>query len=147
MEVYIFWAVLIIVFGIIEGVTAQLVSIWFVAGSVAGLISAVCGAPVALQAAIAVIVCVAALAITRPLVKKYITPKAQPTNADRCIGESAVVIQSIDNLKSTGQVKCGSNIWSARSENGEPISEGSVVTVKKIEGVKLIVSPDNKTEN
>ena len=30
-------------------------------------------------------------------------------------------------------------VWSARSENGEDIPAGTTVTVKKIDGVKLIV--------
>lgn len=37
---YIIWAAAILLFGIAEGVTVQLVSIWFLIGAVAALITA-----------------------------------------------------------------------------------------------------------
>lgn len=40
------WIAAIIIFGVAEAATAGLTSIWFVLGSVAGLIAAVCGGPV-----------------------------------------------------------------------------------------------------
>jgi len=43
------WLGAVIVFGVAEGVTAGLVSIWFVAGAVAALIAAVAGASVTVQ--------------------------------------------------------------------------------------------------
>ena len=43
------WIAAIIIFGVAEAATAGLTSIWFVLGSVAGLIVAVCGGPVWLQ--------------------------------------------------------------------------------------------------
>ena len=63
-----------------------------------------------------------------------------PTNADRLIGETAVVTAAIDNLAAKGEVTVKGQIWTARSEDGEAIGSGERVTVKKIEGVKLIVS-------
>jgi membrane protein implicated in regulation of membrane protease activity len=49
VRMYIIWAVAIVAFGIFEGITAQLVSIWFVMGSIAALIAAFCGAGIPLQ--------------------------------------------------------------------------------------------------
>ena len=138
--VYILWAAAIVVFGILEAVTVQLVSIWFVFGAVAALIASLCGANFITQVLIFVGVTVLTLLITRPIVKKHLKPKVQSTNADRCIGESAVVTQRIDNLASLGQVKVGGSVWSARSLGGEVIEAGEIVKVERIEGVKLIVS-------
>ena len=56
------------------------------------------------------------------------------------IGKEAHVTEDIDNLMGTGAVKCLGKEWSARSENGEVIAKGEIVTVVKIEGVKLIVN-------
>lgn len=136
---YIIWAAAIICFGILEAITVQLVSIWFVIGSVAGLIAALCGAPISLQVVIAVAVSVVALIATRPIVKKKINVKAQPTNADRCIGKSASVIEQIDNTQNKGQVKVDGQIWSAKSEDGSIINPDELVEIVKIEGVKLVV--------
>ena len=137
---YIIWAVAIVAFGIFEGVTTQLVSIWFVIGAVAALISTALGAPVWLQIVIFFAVSVVVLVTLRPIIKKKVTPKLEKTNADRCVGKDAVVIEEINNLQSQGQVKSDGKVWTARSSDDSIIPEGSVVTVDRIDGVKLIVS-------
>jgi membrane protein implicated in regulation of membrane protease activity len=119
--------------------TAQLVSIWFVFGSITGLIAAICGAPIILQVIIFVLVTIITLIATRPIVKKKLNTKVQPTNADRCIGQDGVVIEEINNLAPSGQVKADGKIWTARSFDQSVIPNGTVVTVEKIDGVKLIV--------
>ena len=43
------WIAAMVVFGVVEAVTVGLVSIWFVLGSAAGLIAAICEAPIWLQ--------------------------------------------------------------------------------------------------
>ena len=136
---YIVWAAAIIIFGVLEGVTAQLVSIWFVAGAIAALISVPLGAPQWLQFVIFFAVSLAVLAATRPLIKKRITPKQEKTNADRCIGQDAIVIEEINNILPTGQVKADGKVWSARSSDNSIIPVDTIVNVEKIDGVKLIV--------
>ena len=134
---YIIWAAAIIGFAVLETVTAQLVSIWFVVGSI---VSALCDAPIYLQFLIGIAVSILALIITRPIVRKRLHTKIQPTNADRVINSDAVVVEEIDNIKSTGQVKIDGKIWTARSSDNEIIPPNSIVVVEKIEGVKLIVN-------
>ena len=82
-------------------------------------------------------------ALLRPLVRRYVTPRTERTNADRLIGREAVVTQQIDNISGTGQVRVGGQIWTARSgnENDPPVEPGVKATVLRIEGVKLIVQP------
>lgn len=142
-EWLIVWAVAIILFGIVEGITVQLVSIWFVVGAAAALVAALCGAHVAVQVFVFIAVSCAALLLTRPL-KRRIQPNPCSTNADRCIGQQALVIQRIDNLASTGQVKLGGSVWTARSAGGEIIEVDKKVNVKQIDGVKLIVTPQKE---
>ena len=139
MNMYIVWAAAIVVFGVFEGITAQLVSVWFVIGAVAALIATALHAPVWLQIVIFFAVSVIVLFAMRPLIKKKITPKLEKTNADRCIGKDAVVIEEINNLQASGQVKSDGKVWTARSSDGSIIPENAVVTVEKIDGVKLIV--------
>lgn len=140
MNMYIVWAIAIVAFGVFEGVTAQLVSIWFVIGAVAALASVAFGASIPVQIVIFTVVSIIALIITRPLVRKHINVKAEKTNADRCIGQEAVVIEEIDNLSSKGQVKTLGQVWTARSSDASIIAKDTVVIVRKIDGVKLIVS-------
>lgn len=135
-----FWVVALVVFLIVEAVTAGLVSIWFVFGSLVALICAALGAAVWLQIFWFVIVSVAALVLTRPLVKRYVDSRSVATNADRSIGRAAVVTERIDNLAATGAVKLDGVVWTARStDDAVAIETGERVTVRAIEGVKLIV--------
>ena len=135
-----FWVVALVVFLIVEAVTAGLVSIWFVFGSLVALICAALGAAVWLQIFCFVIVSVATLVLTRPLVKRYVDSRSVATNADRSIGRAAVVTERIDNLAATGAVKLDGVVWTARStDDAVAIETGERVTVRAIEGVKLIV--------
>ena len=135
-----FWVVALVVFLIVEAVTAGLVSIWGGFGSLVALICAALGAAVWLQIFWFVIVSVATLVFTRPLVKRYVDSRSVATNADRSIGRAAVVTERIDNLAATGAVKLDGVVWTARStDDAVAIETGERVTVRAIEGVKLIV--------
>ena len=133
------WLGAAVVFGIVEALTAGLVSIWFVAGSAAALIAAFLGAGLGLQVALFLVVSAAALAATRPLVRRYAEGKAVPTNLDRVLGDSGKVTETIDNENSTGAVYVDGKTWTARSADGSVIPEGSVVEILRMEGVKLFV--------
>lgn len=135
----IFWVALLIAFIVVEAVTAQMVTIWFAAGAVAAIAAERLGAQVWLQWTVFVIVSVIALIATRPLVRKLTRTRVQPTNADRCIGQTAVVTEEIDNIAATGKVSVNGTVWTARSSDGSVIGKDEKVTVEKIEGVKLIV--------
>lgn len=139
-ELTIFWLVAVIVLGVIEAATVNLVTIWFALGALAALISSVFNGPLWLQLLLFLAVTALTLVITRPLLKKYFNKNShKPTNADMAIGKQAVVTEAVDNVSGSGAVKCMGKDWSARSENGQAIPVGTIVTVVKIEGVKLIV--------
>lgn len=133
------WLALAVAMAILEAVTVQLVSIWFTIGGVAACITSLFTDNIIIQVAVFVCVTAIALAVTRPLVKKMKSRGAEATNADRYIGKTAVVTVTVDNEKAQGMVKVDNQKWTARSYTGEIIPEGAAVTVKAIEGVKLMV--------
>lgn len=134
------WLFAVVIFLIIEALVPGLVSLWFAVGALAALLSAVLGAPLWLQLLWFFVVSVAALFLTRPLVKKFVNGKVQPTNADSLIGKECVVTEGIDNVRALGAVKIRGMEWTARAENDDAhYAAGDVVTVVSIEGVKLIV--------
>ena len=136
------WLVLMVVFLIVEGACPfHLVSIWFAAGSLVALLVSLLGGAVWLQITLFLVVSVALLILLWPLVRKVITPKIEKTNVDAVIGSTGLVTVAIDNVTAEGQVKLGAMYWTARSTSGEPIPEGALVKVDRIEGVKAIVSP------
>lgn len=139
------WVVAVIIFAVVEGLTAQLVSIWFVVGSIGALIASLLGAEWWLQGVVFLALTVLTLVCTRPMVKKISQTAKTETNADRVIGKTAVVTEDIDNLAAKGQVRVLGNIWTARSVSDDvKIPAGQNVVVQKIEGVRLIVSFDSK---
>lgn len=141
------WLVLLILFLVAEGATAAITTVWFAAGALVAMLAALTGGPLGLQIFLFVAVSIGLLLALRPLLKKYITPKKVRTNVDSVIGTQGVVLETIDNLAGTGRVKLGGLEWSARSGSGEVIPEGAVITVEKIEGVKVFVTPVNVPVN
>ena len=138
------WLGAMVVFGIVEALTAGLVSIWFVAGSAAALIGALLGAGMGVQVALFLAVSALALAVTRPLLRKITAAKAVPTNADRVLGGSGKVTETIDNENSTGAVYADGKTWTARSTDGTVFPAGCRVRVEAMEGVKLLVNQPEK---
>lgn len=134
------WIGVMIVMLILEAVSAQLVSVWFVVGALAAAVSSFFTPSIPVQFCVFIVVSLVLLAATRPLVKKLRSnTKMTPTNADRYIGQTAVVIEDIDDVTGKGQVKVAGSVWSAKSSDGGVIEKGSDVTVREIKGVKLIV--------
>lgn len=133
------WIAAIAGFVIIEAATVQLVTIWFAVGALGGLIACLLNAELWIQIVVFIAVSAVALIVTKPLVKRMVDVKKQPTNADRYIGKQAVVTENIDNIQSKGAVTIGGLEWTARSTDGRKIDKDEIVTVEAIEGAKLIV--------
>lgn len=140
-----FWIIAMVVFLIVEAVTVGLASIWFAVGSLAAMICAMLDAQIWLQIVVFLVVSAAALYFTRPLVKKYVNGKVQPTNADMAIGKECRVTETINNIEGTGAVYVDGKTWTARTEDDEIIEKGELVSALRIEGVKLIVSKAKET--
>lgn len=141
------WTAAIILFGVVEAVTAGLVCIWFVAGALVALVAAFVDAPLPIQIILFLVVSAAALALTRPVLRKITNATATPTNADRVLGEVAKVTEAIDNGNSTGAVYVDGKTWTARSADGAVIPAGERVCIESMEGVKLLVKQvEKKTE-
>ncbi len=141
------WTAAIILFGVVEAMTAGLVSIWFVAGALVALVAAFVDASLAVQITLFLVVSAAALAVTRPLLKKITAANVIPTNADRVLGEWAKVTETIDNENSTGAVYVDGKEWTARSTADAVIPVGSRVKIESMQGVKLLVRlAENKVE-
>lgn len=140
------WLGAAVVFGILEAMTAGLISVWFVAGAVAAMIAAMLEADVMVQAGVFIVVSALALALTRPLVRRWTQTRTVATNADRVLGQMAKVTETVDNDNSMGAVYVDGKTWSARSSDGSVIPAGTRVQVERMEGVKLFVSTCEKKE-
>ena len=134
------WFFLMVVFLALESSTVSLVSIWFAAGSLVAMLTALLGGQIWLQILLFMVVSVALLASLRTMVRKFITPKLEKTNVDAVIGKTGTVLENVDNIKGTGRVKLSGMEWSARSTDSVIIEEGTIVKVDRVEGVKVFVT-------
>ena len=130
------WLAAVVAFIIIEASTAELVSIWFVVGSLAAFGAAMLGAGLPAQIAVFLAVSVAALVLLRPVVRRKLEPKIVPTNADRVIGLVATVTAGALPGE-VGRASVDGQSWSAVCR--DPISPGDRARVASIEGVKLVL--------
>lgn len=141
LEAWIFWLIVMVIFIAVEVSTFNLVTIWFALGALFGLIADLCGLPVHWQVLIACVVSAITLILViifKPF-DKYKRKKNIPTNSDRVIGQTAVVLSKINSIDGAGAVKVMGQVWSAVSADGGDIFEGETVKVLNIAGVKLVV--------
>ena len=135
----IIWLALLLLFAGAEAASVGLTSIWFAAGALCALIAALLGAPLWLQTALFLAVSALCLLAVRPLAKRGLNSRVEPTNADRVIGQQAQVTEDIDNIRGRGTVVIRGVTWTARSEDGSPLPAGTLVRVLRIEGVRVFV--------
>ena len=133
------WLVVFILLILIELATMGLTTIWFAGGAVAGFVASMLGANVVIQAAAFFAVSILLLFFTRPFAVRYINSNKTKTNVDGLIGQEALVLEEINNIRETGCARLEGKEWTARSMNDTVIPKDTVETVERIEGVKLIV--------
>ncbi|MBR7142012.1 MAG: NfeD family protein [Clostridia bacterium] len=140
------WLAIMLFCLVTEAITPQLTTIWFAAGAlIALLVSLVAPTLLWLHIVLFLSVSVVLLLFTRPLAHKFLNAKKVPTNADRVLGQEALVTEEINNLLETGLVSVKGACWSARSADGLPIAKNEIVIVRAIEGVKLIVEEQDSS--
>lgn len=138
---YVVWIGVIVLAVVLEMATEQLVSIWFVFGGLVGIIANGVGLELWVQILTASIVTLLMLLVTRPIVKRKLSFEKTKTNADRNVGQTAVVLEEVNNSIAKGLVRIGSAVWTARADENEVIPVDAEVMVVRIEGVKAIVAP------
>ena len=138
---WVIWLVIAVIMFIIEAVTTGLATLWFALGAIVAMIMDLCGAPLYLQVIVMAVVSIVCFALcmiwVRPKLESLRKKNIQRTNADRLIGKEGIVIVPLNVAEGKGQVKVDGQIWSAKADGD--IAEGVKVTVKSIEGVKLVV--------
>ena len=137
----IIWLGILAVLLVIEGLTTALTTIWFAGGALAAAIASGIGVGIVPQLLLFFGVSLVLLIFTRPVAMKLMNKNTEKTNVDSLLGKTAVVIQKIDNLAQTGQVRINDIEWMARTSDTKTIPVDSVVTIKAVHGVRLIVEP------
>lgn len=130
------WLFLVLGLSVVEVLTVNLTTIWFVISAVVALILSFFIESQLVLFSIFIVGGIISLIIFKPLLKKYMNVKSVATNLDRTIGLVGVVTEDIKKGE-VGEVKVDGKRWSAISK--EDLLVGQKVIVEKIDGVKLIV--------
>lgn len=138
----IFWLVLFVVLLVVEIATMGLTTIWFAGGALIAFIAAYIHLGIGLQIVLFLAVSILLLVLTRPIAVKYFNQEREKTNVDSLIGQNAVVKEEINTIKATGRVEVNGMEWSAKTEHTEIIEVNTIVSIKGIQGVKLIVEKE-----
>lgn len=137
------WLVVALVLVGVELATLAFIALYLAVGALGAGIASVAGAELPLQVLVFAVVAIASLVLTRrPLMRALGKTPAGVSNAPTVLGKRAVVTVAVDaGPGQRGQVRVGTEFWSARSEDENPIASGTTVEVAGIDGVALVVRP------
>ena len=139
----IIWLGVLAVLLVIEGLTTALTTIWFAGGALAAAIAAGIGMGIVPQLLLFFCVSLVLLVFYKTGSSEAYEKRHRRKQMWKVfLGKKAVVIQKINNLAQTGQVRINDIEWMARtSDDSVTIPVDTVVIIKAVHGVKLIVEP------
>ena len=135
------WLIIIILLVIVEALTINLTTIWFVVSGIFALLISFFTDNFLIQFSVFTILGILLLITTRPILKKFISEKSESTNLDRVIGMIGVVTKKIEK-NGIGEVKVDGKAWTAYADN--EIDTNSTVKVLLINGVKIKVKKEEE---
>ena len=141
MELWVIWIVVAVAFAVGEILSLGFFLAPFAGGALLAAAVDAAGAPDAASVATFLVASTLLFGVVRPIVRRHAkTPPAVRTGTQALIGQRAMVLEAIDNDRSTGAVKLSGETWTARSYDDEPIAAGARVDVVEIRGATALVS-------
>lgn len=135
-----FWLIAAGIFFVGEILTVGFLIFWLGIGSLLAMIVSLFTDNLIIQTAVFVVSSGLLIFLTKPFVNKFAKiEKKLTTNAFSIIGKTGIVIEEINPILGTGQIKVGTEIWSATSENENIIAKDSEIEILDIKGVKALV--------
>ena len=134
-----FWLIVAGIFLVIEIATVGFLVFWFGIGALFAMITSFFTDNLIIQTVVFILSSTVLLFFTRPFVNKFSPKEKVKTNALSIIGKKGIVTQTINPITGEGQVKVGSEVWSAKSYEDVKIEKGLEVEVLDIDGVKAVV--------
>lgn len=133
------WVILAGMFFIIEIATVGFLVFWFGIGALIAMMVSLFVDNLIIQTTVFILSSTFLLFLTRPFANKFAQNNNVQTNAFSIIGKRGIVTKAIDPVSGQGQIKVGTEVWSAKSANEVKIEEGSEVEILEINGVKAVV--------
>ena len=124
---------------IVEFMTAELVSVWFVGGGLVAMLLAGLGLDWYVHVPAFIVVSFLLMLCFRRLVMKKLNKGEVKTNAETVIGKEYELLTAIG-FNQAGSIKINGVVWTAVAEDDNAeIPVGTKVVIQKIEGNKYIV--------
>ena len=143
MSMWIVWLVVVILLVVIEAMTVNLVTIWFIISGIVTMFLSFFLNDLISQLAIFVLLGILLMILTKPVIEEMKKNKEEKLNLERIIGMEGVVIKEIKK-NVIGEVKVDGKTWSAIAD--KKITVDSDIVVEEIRGVKLVVSKVKKSK-
>jgi len=139
----VFWVVLALVLVAVETFTVAFIGIYLAAGALCAAVVAAFDGALWLQLVVFAVISAGTLYLTRPALRsRFVNAPLVPSNVPALVGRRGVVVVAIPaGTGGRGQVRIGTEDWSARSRDESPVEAGVTVEVVSIEGVAVIVRP------
>jgi len=143
MAAWLIWLIVGIVMLGAEALSLDFVLVYFGIGALGAAAAAALGAPAWFQLVEFVLVSGVLLVLTRPTAKRWIAnAPGYRSNVAAIEGRAGIVTIEIDNDASTGQVRLGTEHWTARAlPDCAPIGVGIRIEVVEVAGVTALVRP------
>ncbi len=134
------WFLIFLILIIVEVLTINLSTVWFIIGSVFAFFSSFFTRNLNYQIIVFIVFTIISIILTKRFLTKVSNFKKINTNVDSIIGRTCLVTKDINNLLNQGEIVIDKNIWSALSKDDNVIiREGTKVKICDIKGVKVIV--------
>ncbi len=149
MTPWMVWLIVAITFFIVEIFTPGFVIACLGIGALGAAVVALLGVSLTGQLIGFAVAALGAFLIIRPLYFRYLvhdSPSVQ-TNVQALVGRKGIVVEAIEPLAQHGRVKIGGEDWKASTADEQPVAQGQLVRVLRVEGATLIVEPINREEN
>lgn len=135
-----FWIILAGIFFIIEMATIGFLVFWFGIGALIAMVVSLFTSSIAIQTTVFVLSSTILLFFTRPFVNKFTKKDDEvQTNVYSIIGKRGIVTKDIDPIRGKGQIRVGTEVWSAKSFDDRTIEKGIEVEILEVDGVKAVV--------
>ena len=134
------WVIVAGIFFVAEIFTTGFLVFWFGLSALVVTFLSLFVQDLVIQTTVFLVLSVILIFATRPFVNKFLQTKSVSTNVFSSIGKHGIVINELDSINGTGQIKVNGEVWSAEEINGNNVPKNAEVVIVKIVGVKAIVS-------
>ncbi|MEN8234115.1 MAG: NfeD family protein [Actinomycetota bacterium] len=136
------WIGATVVLAVGELLTVGFFLLPFAVGAAAAAVLAFMGVSVPLQLVTFVVISVVFLAVLQRFARReQESDGVARAGANRYVGRSAIVLQTVSRLDTSGMVKMGTEEWRATVDSDVELPVGAEVLISGVRGTRLIVEP------